>query len=99
MFNIRNNYFNSFTPKFIKKKDLNKLVGTDNYQIVQIQNDRMWEEGHILFSVHIDPHNFLEEYSSKLDKNKNIVLCGEYHDMARFYRILKFNKYKVYLVK
>lgn len=99
MFNIKNNSLNNFIPKFVKKKDLDKLMVSGDYQIVQIQNDKKWKEGHIIFSVHISPSKFKDEYKKKLDKNKNIVLYGEYHLMAQYYRILKFENYKVFSTK
>jgi hypothetical protein len=34
-----------------------------------------------------------------LDANKKIILFGEWRKLTRFYRILDFDKYKVFLVK
>ncbi len=99
MFNIKNISLNGFIPKYINKRNLRKITTSGKYQIVQILTERMWKEGHIIFSVRIDPRTFKEEYPTKLDKSKNIVLYGEKHSMARYYRMLMADKYNVYLVK
>lgn len=99
MFNIKNISKNTLTPRFINQRKFKKLVVDNNYQIVQILEDKEWIQDHILFSVHLTPNNFINEYKDKLDKNKKIVLYGDYHFMAQYYRVLNFNGYKVYLVK
>ncbi len=99
MFNIKNISLNRFVPKYINKRNLRKITASGKYQIVQILTEKTWKKGHIIFSVRIDPRTFKEEYRTKLDKSKNIVLYGEKHSMARYYRILVADKYSVYLVK
>ena len=99
MFNIKNIWLDKFTPKFVSNKKINKLLLNENYQIIQILPKNLWKKSHIIFSVQIDPNNFINEYQNKLDKSKKIILYGNYHSLARFYRILKLNKYDVYLIR
>ena len=96
MFNI---FKNKFIPRFVKAGNIKKIAVSDDYQIVQILDDYQWKQQHILFSVHLTYDNFKTDYKNVLDKNKKIVLFGNYHRMAEYYRFLEYNGYKPYLVK
>ncbi|MDR0674996.1 MAG: rhodanese-like domain-containing protein [Mycoplasmataceae bacterium] len=85
--------------KFLSKKKFNKYVYKDGYQIVDIRWDYQYNKNHILFSSHFTPTNFKYQYEQKLNKNSKIIIIGNWRNMVRFYRILDFANYKVYLLK
>ncbi|MDR3257193.1 MAG: hypothetical protein LBT17_00155 [Mycoplasmataceae bacterium] len=84
---------------FISKKKFNSILNNSNYQVVEINWDHQYRKNHILFSTHFTATNFQYQYAKKLDITKKIILFGEWRKLTRFYRILDFNSYKVYLVK
>ncbi len=90
---------NNIAPRYVDAKDLKKMFCDDTHQIVQIISYKKWQEEHILFSTRISPDNFSKEIFTKLDPNKKIVLYGEYHSMAEYYRVLDYCKFNVYLIK
>jgi hypothetical protein len=66
---------------------------------VDICPHHVWQKNHILFTINLTPTNFKYQYATKLDLRKKIIIVGEWHKNAHYYRILKTNGYKVYLMK
>ncbi|MDR2369103.1 MAG: hypothetical protein LBD63_00550 [Mycoplasmataceae bacterium] len=85
--------------KFLAKEKFNKYVYKDNYQIADIRWTHQYNKNHILFVSHFTPVNFQYQYSQKLNKKAKIIIMGDWRKMVRFYRILDFANYKVYLLK
>lgn len=99
MFKLRNICSNDITPRYFSESKLNTAIIDEQYQIVQVLTDRQWKRNHIIFSVHFTPDNIWTDYAKKLDMNKKIIIFGNYHSMAQYYRLLNFKKYDVYLIK
>jgi hypothetical protein len=85
--------------KFVKQTAFNDLIYDEKYQIVDICNRNVWLKNHILFTINLTPTNFQHQYETKLDLNKQIIITGNWHRNLYYYRFLKNEGYKVYLVK
>ncbi len=99
MRNILKNIFKKdIRPKYIESKNLKNLSRNIDYQLVHVMPREEWTNNHILFSVLIVPGEFKKVYKNVLDKTKKIIILGEYHHMAQYYRFLEYHGYEVYLL-
>jgi hypothetical protein len=101
---IRNKFFDNILKtrldlRFIRATELTGLIYNEAYQIVDICPHHVWMRNHILFTVNLTPTNFKYQYVNKLDRNKKILLAGDWHKNAYYYRLLNTNGYQVYLMK
>ena len=91
--------FTRMDIKFITPKQINKYANNYDWQIVQILPIDKWRENHILYATHLAPINFLNDFKEFINKNKNIILFGDWRRNVRYYRKLKHEGYKVCLLK
>jgi hypothetical protein len=101
---VRNKIFDNLFKtrldlKVIRATELTNLIYNEAYQIVDICPHHMWMQNHILFTVNLTPTNFKYQYADKLDRKKKILLTGNWHKNAYYYRLLSANGYQVYLMK
>ncbi|MDR0739960.1 MAG: hypothetical protein LBF00_03725 [Mycoplasmataceae bacterium] len=85
--------------RFIAQNKINKIISRDKYQVVQICWHHVYRQNHIPFAVHFTPMNFIHQYKNKLNLDSKIVIVGNWKKMVKFYRVLDFANYNVYLLK
>ncbi|MDR1991710.1 MAG: hypothetical protein LBP70_03215 [Mycoplasmataceae bacterium] len=85
--------------RFLSKKKFSKVIYKDKYQIVDIRWKHQYNKNHVLFATTFTPTNFQYQFAQKLNKHNKIIIMGDWHRMVRFYRMLDFAQYKVYLLK
>jgi hypothetical protein len=85
--------------QFVSKQHFKQRLLNSEWQLLEITWSFLYNQKHILFSTHLTKLNFKKKYQCVLDRNKKIIIYGDWRLLTPYYRFLTNKGFNVYLIK